>query len=531
MDYINAVHMIFEKHFTDTYRQSNHKHRTKLLPYISTIYRRWYYAALVEDTLLTPANLVESINHAYDKQPDLSPAIRLRSERKFCGFLVHMNEYAPQTHPVSADFRTLVEYCRPDIDLNEEDGFYFSQAGELAGKLSLWDPHYASYLLSLAMAMDLIIKIPSIYANRVQVARDYEARLAVTDEALFGEIVEATIKMTSQILRDMIPLPEPVFDEGFIRALLKKPMGTDDIFQRVYDLMGITLEDMFDIDVDDEYDGLDAAFLSSTYMMGIALDKYFFTPFSYYLKLIRPLYALPFEFENEIRYFLDSGFDEEELYTAFFAPCSRYYFTDLGLAYFNIKPTAQNYLDVRNRLSFDQLREQLFQKKNLSEALPVHMHLDEPGGAEGSLIYTLKIKSKPEPTQWLEMDMAADTTLHRLYLETAARFNLNRNGDYSFFHDETENPFAEYASPKNARRAKKTADIPLDSLDFEHMQTLILVVYNQSDPILSGFSGEPNRATIRLRIDRVDTKPREPGRAYPIVTRMSRELKGMNGKE
>lgn len=522
-DYINAVLAIFEKNFTQAYRQSSAQRRARLLPYVTAIYRRWQYAALVEDTLLTPANLTESINRAFDQPPGLSPVLRLRSDQRYSGFETELFEYSMEQHPAVSDLKRLIAYCQPDLELDEEDNFSEAQASELAGELSLRDPLYASYLLGAAFRMGLITKIPSIYANRAQVAKDADERLTAPNEAILCEIVEATIQLSAFSLNDLIALPEPVFGESFIRSILKKPMETDDIFQRVYDMMGITLEDMFEQDFEndiDDMDGMDAAFLSSTFMLGVFIDRFFFTPLGHYLKLIRPIYVLPFDFENEIKYFLESSMEPDELFVSFFAPCSKYYLTELGLQYFKVAPSPRVFVDVKTQLPFDLLKKQFFHKKSVLDAMPAHARRAEDDAPPGGMVYTLKIKS--DPAYWINLEMPAEATLHRLYLEAASFFGLNCNMDYSFFHDETENPFAEYVSPKKARRAKKTADIPLESLDFEHKRKLLLTCRNQNS------GGSKSSSVARLSLELMQVKPREAGRSYPALARMSKALKALS---
>jgi hypothetical protein len=521
IDYIQTTHSIFEKRFTEAYRQANTRRRARLLPFISTIYRRWLYSALMEETLLTPANLIESINREFDQPPGNSPVIRLRSETRFNGTSIEMRDYTIEKHPVLEDIKIAVEFCIPSVELCEDDSLPNEKAAELAARLSLWDPHYASYLINIAMWMKLLTKIPSIYSNRAQVTKNYEERLSTPAGELFAEIVEASIVSAAFNLNDLIPLPEPVFGESFLRSILKKPMVTDEVFQRAYELLGVSLEDMMDMDEEDDFSLMDAAFLSGTFMMGIALDKFFYTPFSYYLKLIRPVYILPFDFESEIVYFLDSGFEDDELSAAFFAPCSKYFFTDLGIQYFNIKPNRDNYLDIAVQLPFPPLREGLFHLPGALDVLPARKSPSAIGPMlPVGQVYSFKIRNERNIGQWMVLEMPAEATLHRLYQEIAICFGLTPMGGYSFFHDETENPFAEYTSAHNTRRAKKTAETSLTQLDFQHQQNLLLLPSRPYDPFKPNSNGE-GRFSVKV----METKPKEIGRAYPAIMRMSKALR------
>jgi hypothetical protein len=327
----------------------------------------------------------------------------------------------------------------------------------------------------------------------------------------------------------LIALPEPVFTEAFIRDILKKPMETDDIFQCVYDTIGFSLDDLADADIDGSLDGVDAAFLSGTFMMGIVLDKYFFTPFSYYLRFIRLDYVLPFDFSQELTYFLETYDTESDLSASFFAPCSKYTFTALGLSFFDVKPDIHNHIDVSRMLPFTLLEERVLGNQAVMDALPVWVN--QPGYQlsrdfnGGQAVYTMRVKAESDPGLWLQLDVPEDFSLHRLYLELIIRFGLLRNDDYSFFHDEVESPFTEYASALRAKRNKKSSETVLNTLDFSYKRNMILSAYNQT--IAFGNLAQNSSRGVKLLIEVMENKPRESGKAYPVLTRISKGLRAM----
>jgi hypothetical protein len=501
--------------------------RVLLLPYISTIYRRWYYSALIEDTPLSPANITEALNDALLQSTHAYPAVRLKNQSKYNGIHIHLLEATRENHPIVNDLRILVEFCSPSIDLSPDDGFWDYQAITLSNLLSLCDPHYASYLLEVSLWMDLIIKLPSIYTNQVQVSKGAAEHLAASNEELFNEIVDISIKMSSVSLNQLIELPEPIFTEAFTREMLKEPVDTDDIFQYVYDTIGFSLDDLFEPDDEGEMDSMDAAFLSGTYMMGILLDKYFFAPFSYYLRLIRPLYVLPFDFEQEMTYFLDSHPCDDEAAVAFFAPCSRYELTRLGKQTFGVK--ADDATTSNPMLSLKTLEKNLFDRPEVMDSLPIWVN--QPAYKyshdfhEGSAVHSIRIKAEYDTSLWMQLEIPEEYSLHKLYAEVIMRLGLIRNDDYTFFHDDIESPFTEYPCKKRRKRTHKHTDITLKELDFQYKKTLILMAYNQS-PLFGVFFAIPN-ASVKLVMEVTERKPRESGRAYPYLARISRNLRSL----
>jgi hypothetical protein len=515
--------------YAEAYRKMDARKRTRLLPFISTIFRRWYYSALIEDTPLTPANIVESTNIEYNGSPDTYPVVRLRNVSKYIGLEVAMRNISVKEHPIVADLRKLIEYCSPFIDLGFNDNLKEYQALEVSMRVSLEDTLYAAYLMEIAIWMELFEKIPSIYVNRVQVVKTAAHVLSLPNEELLAEIINAAIKMSAANLDQFIALPEPVFTESFVLEMLTDPLETDDIFQCVYDTIGFSIDDLLEQDAEGDENELDAAFLSGTFMMGVFLDKYFFTPFSYYLRLIRPYFMLPFDFEQEMKYFLETYNPENSHETAFYAPCSRYTLTELGRALFNIKPNKKNFMDMAQELPFSTLSAHFFSREELFAHLPIWINQPAYDYARFFCKYTdvfaLRIEIKQDSNTWLTLEVPEDFTLHRLYLEIIARFNLARNNEYSFYHDEIESPFTEYPSQKNSRRTNKNTDAALNTLDFNFKKTMILKMHNQQS--VNIITGEATNPTLRFTIEVQEKKPREPGKIYPLVTQASRRL-GMN---
>ena len=512
--YADLINQHFTRTFDILYKKSDKQQRTKLLPCLSNIYRRWYYSSIIENTYLTPANIFESLNRQYGESPTLSPTVHTRTPVNYTGLSFSYQQYNKNNHPVVADFRAIIDFCRPDIELTENDQMPEDLAATAAKDLHMNDPYYATYLLAIALEMGFLVKIPSIHANHAGLARGVERRLSISDDALFDKIVTSTLHFASKSLSELIPLPVPLFDEEYLVSILKDPVETDVIFQRLYDTIGVDIEDLIGLDIFEELDMLDMAVISGTYLLGIVLDKFFLTPFGHYLKMIRPIYMLPFDFENEISIYLDSYIEEDEIGIAFYAPCSRYYLTEMGLKYFDAHPSPANYLDIEHKLNFEEAAA-LFDNSQKGKNLPDIQALSSVFDRE-SCIYSLKVKYLNDQRMWLNIDVSDITSLHRLYLELAYYFDLDKNGEYTFFPDETENPFMAYASPSKPRRAKKAADTALSALSLKEKQVMILAV---SYPRVGGAK---HREKWTLEVVKIHQG--KPGQTYPMVTRLGKAL-------
>jgi hypothetical protein len=309
-------------------------------------------------------------------------------------------------------------------------------------------------------------------------------------------------------------------------------METDDIFAKVFSIIGYDIEDLLDIGnmplidgMSPEHLGFDMELLSGTFVMGIVLDRFFFTPFGHFLRLIRPMYALPFAFTEEVVDYVNVCDDPEEAFVAFFAPCSSYTLTELGLKLFKMKATPENFFNVKD-LPFDSMKESIFVSEDSLELfVQMAQHLSPLALANGmpGMIYTFRIRLESDSAVWMHLHIAENNTLDALYEEIAEYFDLKANGDYSFFHDKTENRFAENQTKKRAAKAKSpktTADkTTLSELDFEHMNTLLMSAYGQA----AIFANDP--PTIRFQLERLSEKEPNLQEMYPQPGRMSKKMK------
>ena len=524
IDDIQKLHALFDINFMEAYQQANPRKRRRIMPYMQSIYRRWYYSALIEETPLTPANLLEAICVHYGHTGAIYPVAHIRNKTKLTGIDIQLLEYSLDNHPIVADMQLLMDYCTPHIDLHESHMFSTVQAMEVGGLVSLNDPLYAAFLLEIALEMKLIAKVPSVGVTRFKPNPDIDAIMAASPKDIFRGIVTAAITIASKGLQNLVMLPDSLFTQSYIRNLLMTPTTTDDIFAKVYELLGYDMDEVMNLTMNEDGDDigdLDLDLLAGTFMTGVLLDKFFFTPFGHFMKLIRPLYILPFEFRNEVTDYVDTCDDPEEGAIAFFAPCSSYTLTDLGLEYLGLEKTDDNYFDAAASTPFGQMKDTIFSSKEaLAVFAEIARHLTPmPYDPLPEDIYTFRVRLASDTAIWAHVQMPSDSTLDDMYVEIVDCLGLKDNSDYIFYHDKTENPFAEYTSQRRAKRGRKTSDTTLEELDFQHQKQMLLVAYNQALP----FGDEA--PTLHLQLEMMHIKPPEVGYDYPRVSRISKGLK------
>jgi len=577
IDYLKTIHSLFNSEFLKVYREENPKTRRKIIPYIPAIHRRWYYATFVENTPLSPANMSEALAIHFEKGSTYQVPV-IKNPAKMTKIDVKAVTYSLDDHPVAQDLRVLADFFTPFVDLKEDCSLSEEQEAELSKLVTLGDLHYVSFLFDIACKLKMFKKLPSLHMQRMEVSKKGKEILELSNEELFRKIVDTSIHLSAVGLHDALPLPERIFTENFIRRLLTQPLTTDTIFDYVLGTMGFELEDFMsfvkeetkqieplDLDGDDPLAILDRLYqieemhiaeeelaetigkfgdiasnmtlMAGTYVLGIVLDRFFFTPFGQFLRLIRPQYEMPFDFKSEISSYMKVCRDPDEAMIAFFAPCSKYTITMLGHEYFGMHPTEETFYDVNRNIHMENMKDTVLASLETLKIFintarvftPMLMQERYNGG-----IHTFRVRLASDKSKWVHMQVSEFNTLQEFYYDICDNFTnkiVKRNDNYSFFHDKVENRFTEYPAPtptkttkvkKTQKKPARTANITLENLDFDHMNHMILTCYNQSPQF------DPKPSTITFHIERLNVRDGDPDEEYPILTRCSASVKELH---
>jgi len=492
---MHAMHSIFNDDFMDIYQEIEPKARRRVLPYVQSIYRRWYHSTFIENIHFSPANIVDTIgNYCGTPAGTYIVAAIGASVSKVEKIDMKMLNYSLGAHPITADIKVLIDTCTPHIDLCEEWCFSDAQAIKVAKKLSLYDPYYASFLLEVACKLGLLTRMPSLYVQRMQVSQTANKILGLSNTELLQRIVDAVIEMTAVGLQNTLPATVPLFTEEGLRNLLANPLSTDEIFEQAFGALGYDLNLLSLSGIFSELDGFSdesesaAELMSGIFVLGVMLDRLFFTPFGYFLRLIRPIYSMPFNIEAEIAQYALAFDDMEDDFAAFFAPCTSYTLTELGLDLLEIEPTENNFFDSHMLLPPDVL-DITFNSPERIRSFIQAARESIPLSEMPNAIYTFCVYETDDPDAWVHIQIPKMYTLHQLYEEILQAFYADEKNAYSFFHSKIENQFAEYTGGteierfkklsngrRNAKPFKKHTHVSLSMLDFRHIGHLLLVL-------------------------------------------------------
>jgi hypothetical protein len=516
---IEEILDIFKNNFTTAYRGLPHRNKSRLLPYLTCFYRRWLYSALIENTILTPSNLMLLLSGEDAVFSVVAPELTRKNDIRTLRFV--SCEYTLDKHPVTKDLEQLISFCSPDAELDDDDN--------VAGEISEWmrstcfinDSFYIEYLSLLAFKLGLLRKIPSIHSNRAQPTDETAAFFAAPRREIFDQIVDASMSIAMYYIVDALPMGHKRPGDDYMLTLLREPRTTDEIFDDLYRRMGVNINEF--LDVEDESDGLDDiynAMMSGTFYLGVILDKYFFTVFGYYLKLINPGYILPSDFCGELDYAMDTMKYAEDISLGMFAPCSHYTHTPLGSEFFGIARDD----DIMGRLRHipPGALDEMIAGSDKSQAERIAKHLlASLTDTSDKRIYELKVKAVSNKSYWKNIEFPHTMNLHEVYLFLAFEFGCESNLNYEFYPDLALNPFTAHTSPKNKRRAKKADTTTLLDFPIEERSKFMLVLHDVPSPF--AVEALPQK-DFPLEIELIKVKGFETRKHYPYVTKISQSF-------
>ncbi len=520
-NYLSIITKSFEKNFKDSYKSTNIKGKSRVIKYFMSFYRRWYFSAIVEDTILSPANLITSLNKQYHKNASISTFPYINSYNRLGTINFRSVECSLKEHYVVSDLKLLLDSCIPDFYFDDRNKLESEHEKYLLDNLTICDPYYIEYLILVSSSLNLIKRIPSIHSHKVQVTSNYEEFFSNENEEIFKKIVLATIDIVIKGINELIP-SNGAINRDYILSILIEPITTDDIFKYIYSSIGLNIEKLMDYQGEGDellFDEIYNSMISSTFYLGILIDRVFFTPFGFYLRLINPGYLLPYDNLKEISYAVDAMNETEDISVAMFSPCSHFSLTELGLEFFKVNKN-ENYPEINYDESlFEKILAILQEDKNKNLIINDDLlgyFISDKLYRNSKKIYELKIKLKNNKAFWKKIEFLEETTLKDLYLEICYEFNLDIKMDYSFFQNHDENPFSEYTSSFRKKGHKNTEKVTLGDFIIDEKHKFVLALYNIISPFMDESSSIPSKY-IKFDIEVQKIKEKDSSLIYPRV--------------
>lgn len=412
----------FTNDFNSIYIHMTGRQRREIARLAPTLFVRWYYSALFQETILSPSAIIESQreNQVYGKGL-YSLCLNVKN---FSGdtldFSFSRNYYSVEDHPIYNDLAVLYRYMSPVLYLNEDLSLKEKDICILQKNLSISDRYYVEYLFRLGGNLGMYSKMASIFEPCVQPDPEFERFFLLEPEQRFSLIIDISREICASVLNSEFPYDFCVISSDTINGFLEKPRSIDDMFISIYHSIGIDLDDILKRSNDGDVDSMDSAVISSAYYLGILMDKYFIYIFGHYLRLIRPLYSCPVSISETVNALFTTIAMDGDRKPDLFMPCTTYIHTQLGKVLFvhdSDKPSKHPPIPI------EKIYASLVAEKLAAQAC---IDTDEP-----ETIYTFRVFLDRDKHLWKKVELEGSTPLKMVYLHLMLMFSLRAKVKYS----------------------------------------------------------------------------------------------------
>lgn len=419
----------FTNSFGDVLSTFTKTEQHRLLVLSPTFFKKWCYSAFFEDTVLSPANILNSYLNKNENEVAYFSYKFNPSGRGNNKFTYQISVDSVDCHSFIKNLIALTEYCFPVATFEEDGLFPFTIPNALAEKLTTADAFYFEYLILMAQRLNLITAMPSINTCKFQKNKAHcDSFFSKNSKQILTLLTDEVFEIFNLKFIDVLQLPNRVVNSSIMRSFLKESITIDDIYDKIYSALGFDFDKMLKMAEIPVLSPENEMLMSSAYLMGTVLDKWFFSPLGDYLKLVTPLYSAPYDFMNELDYVRPILLTGCDVSADVFSPCNYFSLTPIGedvLGYENPNPRFQNISQ-----DFSEQQIQLFLRSMLEiNGVNVTDCIMQNKNRE---IYTIKVKYTDAQQLWKTIQVPEDYTIPKLYNLISTYFGFYKSDNYVF---------------------------------------------------------------------------------------------------
>lgn len=274
---------MFASPFKAQYNLMEEKHKKIMAEYAVQLYRRWYYSSIVSNTMLTPANFVSHIDG------ELFVPFSLGEVTLTSGLGADFISCGIKKHYIYEDLHFIASAAGGGIRLEKDGSVEKTVLQSLCDGVHIKSENYILYLIELLEILGIVEQLPSIN-TRVYALKNEDFN---TD---MHKIAVASCTLASQKLNEVFGSDE--IDGSELFSYLKYN-SVDKIIIDIFRSKGIEdMEEIFKKDIT-ALDTYERNLLTMTACFSEVLDRWFITVFSFYLRLIQPIFTQRFDFKAE----------------------------------------------------------------------------------------------------------------------------------------------------------------------------------------------------------------------------------------
>jgi|GEM_PF-2253802 len=516
-------HIDIWQHVFEAYTQRACKNRAGITehvtPYLPSLYRRFLYTSLSPGSFITPAALMRPSG---DEALALLHAPLLTDSQ--AGGTLHMQYnavyHAAEDHPVFSDLKMLRALFSTPRDLDTMETWV---TAEVLSCFSLRDFSYLEFLTRTAIELRLLVPFPSLYAFMMQSAPTEQSAgfdNLPPDEKL-KRIAEAVIEECAAQVSEALPVS--IVLPSDLEAVLHNPLH----FDAFRDFMFADLDESVhflaeEIKSNDElFVQLRHMYQSGLFVFSMLMDKFFYTPLGFFLRLIQPVYPAHGSVTADFRRLYTVLKQGENPDAVLYLPVITHCFTALGAALFDADAARYHPADLpadadTSLIIADAKAWLTGGGKLLRTGTAAKVPTDET-------VYTITAVWPQNPDFYATLEISERAPLSELHKHLAYAFMLDQKEAYSFFSGTQPNPFIEYRRDDRLTEkptGRKSARATFASFCPADGAFLYTTFFDLEGPRLPEAEGD----SISLALSVQGTRKAVYGSAYPMVKSVSRPL-------
>lgn len=429
---VKNILSLFSEPFKNKYNDISEEMQQALKDISPCLFRKWYCSAIIDDTNLSPANIIDSIYSSLENRSTFSSVINPSdfpdSDLKFI--------FKKQEYPGSVfleDVKSFIKLCDPVAEFSYETFADYRDFIKPQNSLFNTDMYYVSYISLLLFRMGLIQKMPSIHTEKYQAVKEQcDCFFSLSSKDAMIKIVDTALDIFVEKLSQRMEVPVTKSTKNGIKDAVCISCVTDELFSYVFKLLGLDFDSIADLQNVQDVSEEDEMLITSVMYAGVLFDKWFFTPFGYYMGLFRQMYTVPYNLREELDFVSPVILTGCDLSAELFSPCNLFY----------MLPGTEEIWGKSQETDGPMLKDGIPEKelKNIIDAgrlFEIMYYNSLVSSCYSGSIYRFKIYIKNSPEMWKIIDMPADSTLYEFGNEINTYFGLFSN-DFAFEYNKNE---------------------------------------------------------------------------------------------
>lgn len=442
--------------------------RRPLLDIAPLAFGKWYYTALANETILSPANILDlDLKNDADDKTEYAYVMRTKpaeeqSDEEFISeYSFSLLGYSTEEHPLVEDLKALIDYCTPDRATDEHGLLLPEEQADILDQLSLKADFYLEYLTRLAWLHGLLVPMPSIHTQRVRPAAECESFFAQPTADILFQLAETACMLTAERFTYTMDLEEGIATADFFYLLLRSHQEVDRIFVDFYKKVDVDIEKIWQT-APENLNTEERSIVSSFLFTGIMLDKWFLTPMSVFFRFIRPIAFTPMRFYPLVNNLAALVLMKHNLGAELFTPPTYFSLTALGKELFaDPESEAIDRQKMPRTLPYEQLYAAVEQEVEMR--IQERMILMEivPD------VLSIKVSHMKDEELWKTLEVEQDMDVHVLCRDLCSAFCMEERADYLLSVPDKNGFHIDYSARGSKRSLNKANGKDLQELPLE----------------------------------------------------------------